>query len=573
MHTAVAAHSEHQINTKTPSTFGQKKNTFFPPVKHAPALPVQRTCAECEEEEQVQRKESQSSSTAPSIVEDVVGSGGGKHLDDNTMSFMENRFGYNFSNVKIHTNGLAAKSAESINAHAYTSGTNIVFNEGKYNPGSNEGKKLLAHELTHVVQQGNNVATKRLQRQTAVPPRGTNPADCMESICTNLDTTSRPTSVARAQALASTWLTNMQNCIRTNAPNSGASHQAAIATHEEAELQQIATDLQNYFSHVRPSTSAYTDFIKGLREDCHRKRREIGIQFRYNIILDNSGFTWGLTPSTDWDAIESTFAAMPPEATWTNPTLLTFRREQVHPTQSTVAGETDVSTGTITIFDGGFGTAPYPRSRETGIPSTTQTIQHEVGHVMVAAIPRDEYNNFFNNILHWHSYPLSWITMTNPPYDSWRAERNAALLDTGMTAAQFDAWLPTLVLDTRVNIGTRSYMKTANYLEAYNRAQVPDIRAFEYAATNRDDYLSELYTFCISNPEFVHQHLSTAQTNWLKRVIFNFPTNPNDILRLYSIGEPQQTEFIRRIMRVFTWQQVDIVFREVMSRTTSGVIA
>jgi hypothetical protein len=192
---------------------------------------------------------------------------------------------------------------------------------------------------------------------------------------------------------------------------------------------------------------------------------------------------------------------------------------------------------------------------------------------MVAAIPRNEYNNFFTNILHWNTYPLAWITMSTPPHDNWRAERNAALRDTGMNDVQFDAWLPTLALDTRVNRGNRSYMRTNNYLEAYDRVQVPDIRAFEYAATNKDDFLSELYTFCISSPEFVHQNLPIAQTNWLKRVVFKFPTDPNEILRRYAMGEPQQTEFIRRIMRVFTWQQVDIAFREVMSRRSSGVIA
>src|SRR5690606_29507469 len=79
----------------------------------------------------------------------------GSKLDTATRSFMEGKFGYDFSNVKIHDSTLAAKSAYSINAHAYTSGNSIVFNKGQYNPSTNNGKKLLAHELTHVVQQGN----------------------------------------------------------------------------------------------------------------------------------------------------------------------------------------------------------------------------------------------------------------------------------------------------------------------------------------------------------------------------------------------------------------------------------
>jgi hypothetical protein len=66
---------------------------------------------------------------------------------------MESRFGQDFSQVRIHTNGTAAGSAESINANAYTYGPNIVFNQGQYQPDTNAGRRLLAHELVHVVQQ------------------------------------------------------------------------------------------------------------------------------------------------------------------------------------------------------------------------------------------------------------------------------------------------------------------------------------------------------------------------------------------------------------------------------------
>jgi hypothetical protein len=124
---------------------------------------AQRTCAECREEEQAQRKESGATSPeAPSIVHDVVNSGGGTNLDPGTRGFMENRFGYDFSNVKIHNDTVAAKSAQSINALAYTSGHNIVFNQGQYSPATSTGKKLLAHELTHVVQQDHGGIHKKI---------------------------------------------------------------------------------------------------------------------------------------------------------------------------------------------------------------------------------------------------------------------------------------------------------------------------------------------------------------------------------------------------------------------------
>jgi hypothetical protein len=66
---------------------------------------------------------------------------------------MESRFGTSFGDVKVHTGGSAHDSAKSVNAQAYTVGSNIVFQDGKYDPGSDSGKHMIAHELTHVVQQ------------------------------------------------------------------------------------------------------------------------------------------------------------------------------------------------------------------------------------------------------------------------------------------------------------------------------------------------------------------------------------------------------------------------------------
>jgi ribosomal protein L12E/L44/L45/RPP1/RPP2 len=88
-----------------------------------------------------------------SPIHDVVGSGGGAPLDTETRADMESRFGTDFSDVRVHTDGAAHDSAKSVNAQAYTVGSNIVFQRDKYDPGSDAGKHMLAHELTHVVQQ------------------------------------------------------------------------------------------------------------------------------------------------------------------------------------------------------------------------------------------------------------------------------------------------------------------------------------------------------------------------------------------------------------------------------------
>ncbi len=87
-----------------------------------------------------------------SPVHDVVRSGGSP-LDVGVREDMESRFGQDFSGVRVHTDGAAHESAKSVNAQAYTVGENIVFQSDKYNPSSDSGKHMLAHELTHVVQQ------------------------------------------------------------------------------------------------------------------------------------------------------------------------------------------------------------------------------------------------------------------------------------------------------------------------------------------------------------------------------------------------------------------------------------
>ena len=88
-----------------------------------------------------------------SPVKDVVGSGGGTPLDKDTRQFMESRLGHDFGDVRVHTDAKAAESASAVNAQAYTVGTDVVFQSGKYAPETHEGKHMLAHELTHVVQQ------------------------------------------------------------------------------------------------------------------------------------------------------------------------------------------------------------------------------------------------------------------------------------------------------------------------------------------------------------------------------------------------------------------------------------
>ena len=112
----------------------------------------QRMCSECEEEIQRQAGEEANEFDRTSTFKPPAC--GGQPLPMSLRSYFEPRFNRDFSQVRLHTDRQAADSAAMINARAYTSGHNIVFAEGAYEPRTDSGRHLLAHELTHTIQQG-----------------------------------------------------------------------------------------------------------------------------------------------------------------------------------------------------------------------------------------------------------------------------------------------------------------------------------------------------------------------------------------------------------------------------------
>jgi hypothetical protein len=97
--------------------------------------------------------ETTSSTDAPPIVNEVLQSAG-QPLNAETRAYFEPRFAHDFSGVRVHTDAKAAESARAVNANAYAVGRDIVFGAGRFDPAGLEGRRLIAHELTHVVQQG-----------------------------------------------------------------------------------------------------------------------------------------------------------------------------------------------------------------------------------------------------------------------------------------------------------------------------------------------------------------------------------------------------------------------------------
>ena len=128
-------------------------------------LGVQRLCAECEEEVQrqpVEDEEELQMKRAPGATTEIgpglqtrisALGGGGQPLAPSLRGFFEPRFGHDFSQVHLHQGSQASEVARALGARAYTLGQDVVFGQGEYRPGSDQGRRLIAHELTHVVQQ------------------------------------------------------------------------------------------------------------------------------------------------------------------------------------------------------------------------------------------------------------------------------------------------------------------------------------------------------------------------------------------------------------------------------------
>ena len=129
---------------------------------------IQRACAACEEEPDKQMQAKEAPGAAPTASPALLASlpalrTGGEPLSESARAFFEPRFGYDFSAVRVHADARASDSAREARALAYTVGRDIVFRQGQYAPDTPSGKRLLAHELTHVVQQAPTL------RRTAEP--------------------------------------------------------------------------------------------------------------------------------------------------------------------------------------------------------------------------------------------------------------------------------------------------------------------------------------------------------------------------------------------------------------------
>ncbi|OXB20689.1 hypothetical protein B0A80_18370 [Flavobacterium tructae] len=155
-----------------------------------------------EEEQEIQKSaETETSPTNTASLESKLQSskGGGSPMANTTQNQMESGFGANFSKVRIHNDSNAVQMNKELGSQAFANGNDVYFNEGKYNPDSQEGKHLLAHELTHTIQQGNK---PNIQKQN--PPSNLDslnemldsfnvPEDDVITMCSQLNDTEKAT--------------------------------------------------------------------------------------------------------------------------------------------------------------------------------------------------------------------------------------------------------------------------------------------------------------------------------------------------------------------------------------------
>jgi hypothetical protein len=151
--------------------FGGGEESFFSG-KLQESAKINRKCEACEnEEKKVHKKEDGTSAkTASASTSNQIKSlHGGSALSSSSRAFFEPRFNTDLSEVRIHNDTEAHQLASSVNAKAFAYKNNIVFNKGQFNPEKEEGKKLMAHELSHVVQMKENVQPKGISRAPASP--------------------------------------------------------------------------------------------------------------------------------------------------------------------------------------------------------------------------------------------------------------------------------------------------------------------------------------------------------------------------------------------------------------------
>jgi hypothetical protein len=201
---------------------------------------------------------------APPIIDQVLSSSG-RPLDSGARQFFETRFGHDFGRIRVHTGGLAAESATATNALAYTVGSNLVFSAGAYAPETEHGRRLIAHELAHTLQQSGSASAGVLQRTSAHPAGAAAEFDqCDQPLQDDLRAKQGPALALVDQAIAA-----LANGWTKMAP----AHQAVFQRFfDPAGSGQID---DGFVSDVRANYGRIRGYMSSLQFDCNLGSRTI----------------------------------------------------------------------------------------------------------------------------------------------------------------------------------------------------------------------------------------------------------------------------------------------------------
>lgn len=261
---------------------------------------VQRMCAECKEEQEEEellqpKSDGAPPATASPAFETRLGSlrGSGRPLPADLRSFFEPRFSHDFGAVRVHTGSAAGETAQAVRARAFTVGNDVVFGAGEWSPGTTSGKRLLAHELTHVVQQTPQEARRKpllqraAQEETAPGPESPEPSPETStpesSPATAIVVEDSTEEVGEGQMKKSDFLARLRTevCAATETGLAGTAYSAQgcpliefwFGYYEGISVERINRDLPRFVeAEPRPATAA--DYITVITE---RVRRSVSI--------------------------------------------------------------------------------------------------------------------------------------------------------------------------------------------------------------------------------------------------------------------------------------------------------
>ena len=381
-----------------------------------------------------------------------------------------------------------------------------------------------------------------------------------------------PKTVAEARTQAEDWADTVRATLMTGGRDSGASHWVDIKDNTVKELKDLVDLLISELEDDKGNPRRFKNFHEKLIVAAGLKAQEIGVEFGHNVILETDQWgKFGNDYDEEFKRLDEALKGVEPGRTWDSAKPVRFRRELVYPTNRAVGGSTDPATNTITLYAAGTGKTPYDRSKALNLPAYVQTIQHELGHLVESSLAPGPSAELFGAILDWRRHSWAWVNMPQTATESnSRKERRSVVAESGIADDKLDAWLTQFVMgplsrSNAVEANGRVFIRAedGHFLQSIKKAELPQGPEFEYALSNQGDYISELYTFALSRPDWLAGKISRKQLNWWRERVFSMPGDDREVAKQLGVAKPLEAAFLAAVKTKFTWAQADEVLATV----------